>query len=136
MTRYLMAVLLSLGLAVSAVPGDAAVEWESGPKLNIGSSPRDIAVSADGKLTFVLTADSKVLIFSPDGSLENTIQVKNSVDNLEISPDGLKLYLSDREAKTLETINISFVYEINTAGSPYKGGADAPVIIAVFSDFQ
>jgi len=136
MTRYLIAVVLSLWMVVSAVPADAAVEWESGPKLNIGSTPRDIAVSSDGKLTFVLTVDGKVLIFSSDGSLENTIQVKNSVDSLDISPDGMKLYLGDREAKTLETINLSLVYEINTAGAPYKGAAEAPVVIAVFSDFQ
>lgn len=136
MTRYLSCFFLFLALMVSAVYADAAVEWESGAKLNIGGSPKDIAVSSDGKLTFILTTEGKVMIFSADGSLENSITVKGSVETIDISPDGSKLYLGDKSAKTLETINIDFVYNINTVGSPYTGPADAPVVVTVFSDFQ
>lgn len=136
MTRYLACFFLVLAMAATAVRAEAALEWEPGPKLDIGGTPKDIAVSADGKLTFVLTAEGKVLVFSPDGKLENSLTVKSSVDAIDISPDGSKLYLSDQAAKTLETININFVYKINTAGSPYHGPAEAPVVVAVFSDFQ
>jgi protein-disulfide isomerase len=38
--------------------------------------------------------------------------------------------------KTLQVVVIEFVQDINVAGAPFKGPADAPVAIVLFTDFQ
>lgn len=129
--------LLSIVIAlVAAGLSNAAVEWDVAKKMPTNSTPLDVAVSTDGKLTFVLTDQGTVQIYSAKGTLENTIEVGKSVKNIDISPDGSKLYVSNTAAKSIDIINVSMIYDINTAKSPIKGPADAPVVIAVFSDFQ
>ena len=52
------------------------------------------------------------------------------------SPSGDSLLLADSKAKTLEVLRISFVVDIDISGLPFKGPADASVVVAVFSDYQ
>jgi hypothetical protein len=33
-------------------------------------------------------------------------------------------------------VRISFVMDIDISGLPFKGAADAPVVVAMFSDYQ
>jgi hypothetical protein len=58
------------------------------------------------------------------------------VVSIGTSPNGDSLLLADSKAKTLEVVGISFVVDIDISGLPFKGPADAPVVIAVFSDYQ
>lgn len=44
--------------------------------------------------------------------------------------------LSSRTGSTVQLITLDFIQNINVTGSPFKGPADAPIAIAVFSDFQ
>jgi len=46
------------------------------------------------------------------------------------------LLLKSRGNQTIEILVIDFIQKINISSSPFKGPTDAPVMIAVFSDFQ
>ncbi|MBE9503523.1 MAG: hypothetical protein IME96_05050 [Proteobacteria bacterium] len=129
---YSMFLILTVSTSASAV----TVDWEIKKTLNIGSPPIDIASSADGKLTFILASDGTVLIYSSAGQLQDKISVGKSVDSIEVSPGGDQLFLSSKKNKTVQIVGLDFINQVNIAGSPYKGSADASIVIAVFSDFQ
>ena len=46
------------------------------------------------------------------------------------------LFLVKKSSKAVEAIRIAIVESIDITGSPFKGDANAPVAIVVFSDFQ
>ena len=125
-------------LLIAAVftPCLAAVEWSVQKKLQLEAPPLDVAVSLNDKWVFVLNDRGEVLIFSSDGSLKEKIPVGRHIDQLKVGPRENLLYLGSRKNKTLEIIALDFIQSINTAGAPYKGPADAPVVIAVFTDFE
>ena len=114
----------------------ARVEWDVQKKLKMDTPPVDVAVSTDGKWIFVLDDSGNILIYSSDGKLEDTISVGRHVDQIRIGPKENLLLLSSRKNKTVELLAIDFIHKINISGSPFKGSADAPVVITVFSDFQ
>lgn len=114
----------------------ATVEWQIIQTLNIDASPLDMAVSPDGRSIYVLTEDGNIHIYSADGTLKDKIHIGSRVNHIKIGPKGERLFVSSRQNKTLKVITLDYIYDINISGSPYKGAKDAPVIIAVFSDFQ
>ena len=131
--------ILSLSLLiVTAVftPCFAAVEWSVQNRLQMESSPVDVAVSLNDKWVFVLNDRGEVLVFSRDGSLKEKIQVGKHIDKITVGPRDNLLYLSSCKKKTVEIVELDFIQNINTAGSPYKGPVDASVVIAVFTDFE
>ena len=136
MVRFYLALLSAVIILGVAGVATAAIQWDIDKKVNIGTKPLDVAVSADGKLTFVLTDKGYVQIYSEDGTLEITLEVGKDSDGIDISPDGSKLYVANKAGQSIDIINVNYVYTINTEGSPTKGPANAPVTIAVFSDFQ
>ena len=126
---------LLIGLGVSA-SSHAEVEMTIARTLNLEQTPVDSALSAGGKYIFVLTDKGKVLVYNPDGQLNDTITVDNSVDSIKAGPREEILLLVSSKKKTVQLAVLDFVQEINVAGSPFKGAADAPVTIAIFTDFQ
>ncbi len=115
---------------------DNKLEWGVVREFNLASPPVDIAQSLDGKYAFVLTTNSEVLVYDDTGKLQGTIPVDKGVTSIDIGPRAQYLHLSDREEKKLYTLSIDFVVNIQSDNSPTKGKANAPVTIAVFSDFQ
>ena len=114
----------------------AAVEINLQKTLTTDGVPVDMVVSQDGNLTFVLTDNGKVLIYDRIGKLTDTVEIGPHIDQIEIGPQGERLFAASRQNKTVEIITLDFIHEINTLGSPSKGPHEAPVTIAVFSDFQ
>ena len=132
-------IVLSLSvLLITAViaPCFAAVEWGVQKKLQLEAPPVDVAVSLNDKWVFVLNDRGEVLVFSKDGSLKEKIQVGKHIDKITAGPRDNLLYLSSRKKKTVEIVELDFIQKIDTTGSPFKGPADAPVVIAVFTDFE
>ena len=139
-TKYAALLILSLliGLVVSA-SSHAEVEMTVTRTLTLEETPIDTALSASGKYIFVLTDKGKVLVYTPDGKLSDTIPVDKSVDSIKPAPPGAReeiLFLVSSKAKTVQVAVLEFVQEINVAGSPIKGAADAPVTLVLFTDFQ
>ncbi|NQT69581.1 MAG: hypothetical protein HQ552_08370 [Desulfobacteraceae bacterium] len=123
-------------VAVFAVNSHALVEWDIREILKTDEPPVDVAVSADGKEIFVLTETGEVLIYAPDGKLQDKIGVGKHIDQIEIGPQEDMLLLKSRSNQTIDILVIDFIQKIDTSNSPFKGPADAPVVIAIFSDFQ
>lgn len=113
----------------------AEVEWEIQNTLKMDQPPLDMAVTPDGKHIFVLSTGG-ILVYSEDGHLEDTLDLGYPVDQMKIGPGGKQLFITSRENRTVQVLTIDFIVDINVSGSPYKGRQDAPVVIAVFSDFQ
>ena len=128
-----LAVLILLSNA-SRVQG--AVEIDLEKTLKPDAVPIDVAVSPDGKSTFVLTDKGAVLIYDAQGDLKDTIKVGPDIDRIAIGPRGERMFAASRQNKTVEIILLTFIQEINTAGSPVLGDKNAPVTIAVFSDYE
>ena len=114
----------------------AEVEKGAAKTIKLETKPMDMTVSADGKYTFVLAEGGRVLIFDQQGQLKDTLKVSDSAVSIGTSPSGDYLYLADSKTNTLEMVQISFVVDIDIAGLPFKGPANASVVIAVFSDYQ
>jgi len=128
--------LCSLIALAPAAPGQAAAEWEVIRSLATGSRPVDVAASVDGRSVFVLTEDGTLSVYTPDGVLTDKFQVGKDAERIAVAPDGERVYVTLRQAKRVDVVQIDYVREISLAGAPSKGPERAPVIIAVFSDFQ
>jgi protein-disulfide isomerase len=135
--KYAVFAFLSLlmGFSVSA-SSHAEVEMTIARTLNLEETPLDTAMSAGGKYIFVLTDKGKVLVYTTDGKLSDTIPVDKSIDSIKAGPREEILLLVSSKKKTVQVAVLEFVQEINTSGAPFKGAADAPVTIALFSEFQ
>lgn len=130
-----LVLILVLAVGVSSI-SRAEVEWVVEKTLAVGETPLDVVSSVDGQRTFVLTEGGTVLVYSAEGNLEDTILTGEAVDGIEVSPRGDRIYLLNRKSKAVKIVSLDFIRQIDEAGSPIKGPADAPVAVAVFSDFQ
>ncbi len=119
--------------SISAYP---SVDWALRRTLEVGEIPLDVAVSYDGRFTFVLGDKGNVLIFSADGKLEDRIFVGKDSDKIAVSPRGDTLYVNNHKDKTVKILSLQFIKEVDISGSPFKGPVNAPVVITVFNDFQ
>ena len=114
----------------------AEVEIVDSKNIILDANPIDIATSADGQYTFVLVKGGKVLIFDRSGTLKDSLTVDESVESIGTSPKGDFLLLASSKEKELQFIKISYVTDIDITGLPFKGPANAPVVVAVFNDYQ
>ncbi len=135
----LLAATLSNDPAQAAAPAATApskIDWNIEKTWELPAKPLDISYSLDGKQVFILTDQHSVLVYDNTGALTGSIPVDKGVSAIDIAPRGEKLYLINGETKSFSDLTIDFVADINTAGSPFRGQANAPVTIAVFTDFQ
>lgn len=135
-TSLLMATATPNFAAVTGGGQDNRVEWKPAMELKLPEKAKDFAYSLDGKYAFVLAESNQVLVYDQNGELQGRIPVDAGVSDIAIAPLGQFLYLLDSNKNILSALAVDFMFDINTAGSPFKGAADAPVAIAVFSDFE
>jgi len=129
-------VLTAVVFLMIASWSQAAVEITLEKTLQIEAVPIDVKVSTDGRSTYVLTDDGNVVIFDNLGNRQDTIKVGPHINQIEIDPSGERLFATSRQNKTVEIMLLDFISIIDTAGSAFKGAENAPVTIAVFSEFQ
>ena len=134
-TIVVITVLIVLG-SITMSHAAASVEWNVQKTLQLESAPIDLAVSPDGKQIFVLNDLGQILIYSSAGSFLDKIDVGNQFDHIKVSPKGDHLILNSRKKKSVQVITLDFIQNVNISGSPFKGSEDAPVVIAVFDDFE
>jgi protein-disulfide isomerase len=126
---------LLIGLGVSS-PARAEVEMTVARTLDLQETPVDTAISLGGKYIFVLTDKGTVLVYTPDGRLDDTIPVDKSVDSIKAGPGENILFLVSSKKKTVQIAVLEFVQDIDISGAPFRGMANAPVTIVEFTDFQ
>ncbi len=114
----------------------AGVKMDLQHKLTMDNPPLDVVASPDGKFIFVLTDTGDIFVFDRKGVLQNKIHVGDEVDQIKMDPQGNRLFVTSRSKKAIQIIGLDFFVEIDTADSPTKGPRNAPVVLAVFSDFQ
>lgn len=95
----------------------------------------DLAVSADGSWTFVLTAHGEVTVYDNAGRLIQTLKTGSGYERLEYDEGGNRLILAGSGQK-LKVISLAMRFEIDSEASPYRGPNGAPVIITIYSEFQ
>jgi len=132
-SNFLVIMITCLGLTVPAL---AKTDWQVRQKLQLEQAPIDMLVSANNKWVYILTSDGQIVIYATSGQLKDKIRVGSDVDQIKAGPRDDMLFLLSRKSKSVQIITIDFTEEIATRGSPVKGPADAPVTVAVFSDFQ
>ena len=131
---------ISLFIIVSWIsapqPVHSAMDWTIVRQINLDAEPLDIAASADGRLIFVLVP-GEILVYSiSEDNVTNRIPIDKAFDRLTHSARTNVLILTSSSAKTLKIIQLEAIHNIALSGLPFKGPADAPVTIAVFSDYQ
>lgn len=130
----LICVLLTLVLLPAFCYGE--VEWEVRQTLQLEAKPLDVAMTVKGNYLYVLTDQGELLIYTSAGRLQDKIFLGKGVDRVHGTPREEILLIGNSKEKTLQVISLDFIQTINTTGAPSKGPADAPVMIAVFTDFQ
>lgn len=125
--------VVSVGFASMA---SAELEWTFRKKVPLTSAPLDNAISADGQSLYILSAGEIMVYSLTENKTINTIPIESEYDNIAVSPQGNSLIVTSSAGKSLKIIDLEFVYNIDISGLPLKGPADAPVTIAVFSDYQ
>jgi hypothetical protein len=130
--------LFSIFLLLTSLPGlaGAGVDWQAKNTIKPDSAPIDIAISADGKQTFVLTEGGKLRIYNPQGKLIDTIEVDPAMNRISSDASGNRVLISSTKNGTVNELQIEYVANLSYDGSPFIGSSDAPVVLAVFSDFQ
>lgn len=122
------------------LPARADVDWSVEADIDAQVTPLDMAASVMGNRVFVLTR-GEVRLYDQNGKLEATIPVDPAFNRLDVSGLELagidnKIFLSSDTTNRVQLIGFAVVTPIDVTGSPFTGPEDAPVTIAVFSDFQ
>jgi DNA-binding beta-propeller fold protein YncE len=114
----------------------AELEWTFRKQVPLTAAPLDNAVSADGQSLYILST-GEILVYSlTQNKAINTIPIEGEYDRISVSPKGNSLIVTSSADKSLKIIDLEFRYNIDVSDLPLKGPADAPVTIAVFSDYQ
>lgn len=132
--------LLLLPLMASPIPlaasQNSSIDTSVMATWKIDAKPLDMVHTLDNKRVFILGDDSKVHIFSTEGSKQGEIQVDKGVSAIDIAPRGELLYLVNQNDNTFTSLTVSFNATIDITGAPFLGDENAPVTLALFSDFQ
>lgn len=136
--RFKTAVFLTVMFSVMAFQTVclAEVDWSVLKTLNLEEPPLDVAFSGNRNHIYVLNNKGQILIFNPAGNLLDKIEIGPDIDRMKLIQGSDVLFLTSRKNKTIQIVQLDFVQKINIAGSPYMGPDNAPVVIAVFSEFQ
>ncbi|MFZ0614734.1 MAG: hypothetical protein WAM73_20985 [Desulfobacterales bacterium] len=114
----------------------AALDWNVVQTFKVKDSPLDVAFSTSRNKVLVLTDKGQIQIYAPNGTLEETMDVGREFDRFWHIQGSDVLLLGSREKKTVQIVELNFIEQIDTSGSPFRGPQDAPVVVAVFSDFM
>ncbi|MBU0945805.1 MAG: hypothetical protein KJ804_06460 [Proteobacteria bacterium] len=126
----------SLVFAATDTQGASKIQWQVEKSWKLPSTPLDIVYSLDGKRVFILTDKNEVLAYTDTGELLGSIPVDKGVSAIDIAPRGEKLFLINQAENSFSDLSVSFIVNIDTTGSPFLGNENAPVTIAVFTDFE
>ena len=131
-------IILSGVISCLTMPQHVRAEVESTvtEQMNLDAEPLDVASSADGKLIFVLVPGEVLVYTISKNKVTNHIAVDTVFNRLGYTARTNTLVLTSSSAKTLKIIKLEWIYSMDVSGLPFRGLADAPVTIAVFSDYQ
>ncbi len=112
------------------------VDWSVQTTWKLDTVPVDIAHSLDQKKVFILGFDSKVHVYKSDGFKLGVIPVSKGVVAIDIAPRGERLFLINGEDSSFTSVAVTFPVKLDLSRAPFLGNENAPVTLALFSDFQ
>ena len=133
-TAALIAAILVVAVLVS--PGRADVDLDVLKTLKITDIPLDVAFAKNHNYIYVLTDKGQILVYDPAGRLLEQMDVGKGFDQMRVIPGSDVIFLTSRQNKLVQIVQLGFVQQIDTSDSPFMGPADAPVVVAVFSEFE
>jgi hypothetical protein len=117
-------------------PAWADLSWTTLRELNLETEPQDVAVSEDGQSVFILVP-GEILVYSvPGNTVEKKIPVDKGFDRIAYSPKLHAVVLTGSGSKAMKILKLQEIYQIDVSGLPFRGPENAPVTMAVFSDYQ
>jgi hypothetical protein len=114
----------------------AQTDWQVYQRLELDYEPVDILVAQHDRRVYILSDQGEIAIYTFNGQLKGKLMVGTDVQRIEAGPSQDMLFLVRPKSRVVESILITLTEKIDIQGSPVKGAADAPVVLAVFSDFQ
>jgi hypothetical protein len=126
--------IFCLCYATSGMP--ATVEWTVSGQLDLKAPPLDMCASADGKWLYILSAGEVAVYSFAEEKIVNRIAIDTGFDSMICIKEKNSLVVTSHSGNTVQIIQLEEVYQFDISGLPYQGSKDAPVIIAVFSDYQ
>ena len=139
MKRYLMKIIYFACMCLACqLSASAEIEWHEQRTISLKEKPVDIVMSARGTYMYVLTDNGIINVYDSAGKLQGQIEAGKHIDKITSGPIDNIIILTSTKNREVQTVTFNVIKEINinTAGSPFKGKADAPVVIAVFTDYQ
>lgn len=130
LATQLLAAQPSPALSADGVETDIQGTWK------LDAKPLDLVHTLDNQKVYILGNDNKVHVFSAQGAKLGAIPVQKGVTAIDIAPRGEMLYLINEQENSFTSMAVSFVTPIDITGSPFLGNGNAPVALAIFSDFQ
>lgn len=137
MKRYLIKITFLVCMClICPLSASAEVDWTTQQIKNFEKEPVDIVMSVNGSYMYILTEDGIIHVYDSAGNLKGQIEAGKHIDQITSGPKDNLLILKSSKNREVQTIIVDFIQEISIEGSPYKGNADAPIVIAVFTDYQ
>jgi protein-disulfide isomerase len=129
---------LALGLIwlMMSSPCIADVELKIKSELKLDKPPIDMTVSRDGQWLYVLFENGQILIYTYQGQMKWMVDVGPGFDAIEPGPLQDEIYLLSRKDNRIQIVEAIPTMGIDVSSSPYKGAADAPVVVVEYTDFQ
>ena len=129
--------IITLTIFLTPVVGSGAdVEWNLQQSINIESAPLDAFLDGKSKNLYILNEKKEIVVYTLDGKVKGRFSAGEDVEKIMPGSRPDEILLSRPQAGTIDVIDLDFIRNIPVDGSPVRGREDAPVTIAVFSDFQ
>lgn len=129
-------ILLLLMFSVLPQSARAEIEWNVKKQLQLEATPLDAVPSADGKNIYVLTPGEVLVYVLPDYRVAARIPVEKGLARMAYSAKDNALILTNGADRTVKIIQLENVHQFSLEGLYPKGPRNAPVTLAVFSDYQ
>ena len=138
MMKLKSAAMIAVVVWIAVIPhtAQAEVDMDILKSLKISDTPLDVAFASKHNYIYVLTDKGQILIFDPSGRQLDQIEVGSQFDQMRVVPGADVVFLTSRKSRLVQIVQLGFVQQINTSDAPFVGPANAPVVIAVFSEFQ
>ena len=125
-----------MGVLCASSTMSATVEWTISKELDLKAPPVDMCASADGTWLYILSAGEIAVYSFADEKIVDRIAVDTAFDRMVYVQEKDALIVTSRSDNRVRIIQLEEVHTFSYSGLPYQGPKGAPVVIAVFSDYQ